>query len=70
MSKFKLSLTNNQLKIIAMISRVLDHIGLVFFPKVVLFRFLGRISFPIYAYMIAEGCAHTKNRKRYLGKIL
>ena len=70
MSKFKLSLTNNQLKIIAMISMVLDHIGLVFFPKVVLFRFLGRISFPIYAYMIAEGCAHTKNRKRYLGMIL
>ena len=70
MSKFKFSLTNNQLKIIAMISMVLDHVGLVFFPKVELFRILGRLAFPIYAYMIAEGCAHTKNRKKYLGMIL
>ena len=70
MSKFKLSLTGNQLKIIAMISMVLDHVGLVFFPEVELFRILGRIAFPIYAYMIAEGCAHTKNRKKYLGTIL
>ena len=70
MSKFKFSLTNNQLKIIAMICMVFDHVGLVFFPKIELFRILGRLAFPIYAYMIAEGCTHTKNRKRYLGMIL
>lgn len=70
MLKSKLALTNNQLKIIAMISMVLDHVGLVFFPRVELFRILGRIALPIYAYMIAEGCAHTRNRKRYLGMIL
>lgn len=53
-----------------MISMVLDHVGLVFFPKAAIFRILGRLAFPIYAYMIAEGCAHTRNRKRYLGMIL
>ena len=70
MSKFKFSLNNNQLKIIAMISMVLDHVGLVFFSDFEIFRILGRLAFPIYAYMIAEGCTHTKNRKRYLGTIL
>ena len=70
MSKLKFALNNNQLKIIAMISMVLDHVGLVFSPRVQIFRILGRLAFPIYAYMIAEGCAHTRNRKRYLGMIL
>ena len=65
----KFGLTNNQLKIIAAISMVLDHIGLVLFPSEIIFRILGRIAFPIYAFLIAEGCKHTKNRKKYLGLI-
>ncbi len=67
--KPKFGLTNNQLKIIAMVSMLLDHIGLLFFPDVMLFRALGRIAFPIFAYMIAEGCRYTKNRAKYLGMI-
>lgn len=69
LKKAKFGLTNNQLKIIAMISMALDHIGLLFFPDVNLFRIIGRIAFPIFAYMIAEGCRHTKNRAKYLGMI-
>ena len=67
--KPKLGLTNNQLKIIAMVSMLLDHVGLLFFPEVAIFRILGRIAFPIFAYMIAEGCRYTKNRAKYLGMI-
>ena len=58
---------NNQLKIIAMVSMALDHIGLIFFPYIKIWRILGRLAFPIYAYMIAEGCRYTQNRKKYLG---
>ena len=65
----KFGLTNNQLKIIAMVSMALDHIGLLFFPNISVFRILGRIAFPIFAYMIAEGCRYTKNRAKYLGMI-
>ena len=61
--------TNNQLKIIAMISMALDHIGLILFPQFRIFRILGRIAFPIFAYMIAEGCRYTKNRTKYLALI-
>jgi hypothetical protein len=67
--KRKFGLTNNQLKIIAMVSMLLDHVGLLFFPDEQIFRILGRIAFPIFAYMIAEGCRYTKNRAKYLGMI-
>lgn len=65
----KISLNNNQLKIIAMVAMFIDHIGKAFFPQVAILTIIGRISFPIFAFMIAEGCTYTKNRKKYLGMI-
>ena len=67
--KPKFGLTNNQLKIIAMVSMLCDHVGLLFFPSADIFRIIGRLAFPIFAYMIAEGCRYTKNRAKYLGLI-
>ena len=67
--KPKFGLTNNQLKIIAMVSMLCDHVGLLFFPDEDIFRIIGRLAFPIFAYMIAEGCRYTKNRTKYLGMI-
>ena len=69
LQKPKFGLTNNQLKIIAMVSILFDHIGLVFFPDAMIFRYIGRLAFPIFAYMIAEGCRYTKSRAKYLGMI-
>lgn len=65
----KWGLTNNQLKIIAMVSMLVDHVGVAFFPGVAWLRIVGRLAFPIFAYMIAEGCRYTKNRRDYLLKI-
>ena len=62
-------LTANQLKLAAMISMTLDHIGLVLLPGWTLLRILGRLAMPIYAYMIAEGCLRTRDRKRYFLRI-
>lgn len=59
-------LTSNQLKLLAMLTMTLDHIGVQLFPGVLWLRIVGRLAFPIYAYMIAEGCAHTRNRSKYL----
>ena len=63
-------LTNNQLKILAMLSMLADHVGLQLLPGVLFLRIFGRLAFPIFAYMIAEGCAHTRHRSRYLLQIL
>lgn len=44
---------------------LIAHIGVILFPDVVILRIIGRIAFPIYAFMIAEGCANTKNKLWY-----
>lgn len=58
-------MNRNVLKIIALISMFIDHIGLVFFPDYIVFRLLGRISFPIFAFFVAEGWFYTKSKKKY-----
>lgn len=60
-------LTGNQLKIIALIAMTLDHVGKLLWPGCVWMQVVGRLAFPIFAYMVAEGCTYTKNRKKYLG---
>ena len=59
-------LNNNQLKILALITMTADHVGLQLLPQYEILRILGRLAFPIFAYMIAEGCHYTRNRRRYL----
>lgn len=62
-------LSGNALKILAAIFMTLDHAGLLLFPQVPLFRILGRLALPIFAFMIAEGCKYTRNRKKYFGMV-
>ena len=69
-TKTRPGLTGNQLKIIAMITMTCDHVGLYLLPQFPLLRVLGRLALPIYAYMIAQGCRHTHDRKRYLLRLL
>ena len=58
-------LSGNMLKIIATLAMIFDHAGVILFPEINILRIIGRIAFPIYALMLAEGCVHTKNRLRY-----
>ncbi len=64
MAKIK-GLSGNLLKIIGAIFMVIDHIGVILFPDVLVLRILGRIAFPIFALMIYEGSRYTKNKLRY-----
>lgn len=55
------------LKIIACIAMFIDHIGYAIFngnPSYL--NYIGRISFPIFAFQISEGYIHTKNIKNYI----
>ena len=63
-------LSGNALKIIAAISMVIDHTGVIFFPDVLIFRIIGRLGLPIFAFMIAEGCRYTKNKLKYFLSLL
>lgn len=61
----KLSLSGFQIKIIALISMTIDHFGFIFYPDDIVLRSVGRISFPLFAFMIAEGCKYTRNKLKY-----
>lgn len=57
------------LKYIALFSMLLDHIGVIgraFLSKNVYFllRAVGRLSFPLFCFILAEGFFHTKKQKK------
>lgn len=58
-------MNRNLLKIIAVVSMLVDHIGAYLFPDILIFRIIGRIAFPIFAYFIAEGWKKTRSKKKY-----
>ncbi len=59
-------MNGNQLKAVALVAMTVDHIGYILFPQVVWLRVVGRLAFPIFAFMVAEGCFYTRSRRRYL----
>lgn len=40
-------LSGNQLKLIACVSMLIDHIGMIFFPDMVVLRTVGRLAMPL-----------------------
>lgn len=62
-------MNRNQLKIIACISMLVDHIGYVLFPDIEIFRLIGRIAMPVFAFFIGEGCLYTKDKKKYFLRV-
>ena len=63
-------MTTSMLKFIACILMLIDHIGAVIFPRVIILRMVGRLSFPIFAYLIAVGYSKTNSFYRYLYRLL
>lgn len=53
------------LKLIAAITMLVDHVGAIFFPQLKILRIIGRLSFPIYCFLLAEGARYTQNPVRY-----
>ena len=62
-------LSGNVIKILAAIFMAIDHIGLVFWPQNMVLFALGRLSMPLFAFMIAEGAHYTKNKLKYIALI-
>ncbi len=57
--------TNYHLKLLAAATMVIDHIGVVFYPDQVWFRVVGRLSFPLFVWLLVQGEAHSQNTWRY-----
>lgn len=57
------------LKLIAIITMLIDHIGAVLYPEIRWLRLIGRIAFPIFPYFVAEGFYKTSDVKKYLKRL-
>ncbi len=55
----------NTLKIIAAITMLIDHFGLMFYPENMALRAIGRIAMPLFAFMIAESARYTRNKIKH-----
>ena len=67
-------LSGSALKIIAVVSMVIDHCAYYLMDGNTMaydvMRCFGRIAFPVFAFLVAEGFAHTRNRMRYFLSLL
>lgn len=95
----KRGITGSTLKMLAMITMLIDHIGAIILERMAfkdyiaamqqgtlagfdyhtmdlglvmlyqVFRFVGRLGFPIFCFLLIEGFMHTRNVKKYAGRL-
>lgn len=63
-------LTSNMLRILAMAFMICDHLWAKVVPGNDWMTYVGRMTFPIFAFMISEGFIHTSNLKKYIFRLL
>lgn len=64
------SMNKNILKLLAALTMVIDHAGLLLFPQAAVLRWIGRISFPLFAFCVGDGCVHTRKPGVYFWRVL
>lgn len=70
--KYSLQLTGTQIKWIALITMIIDHTGLILMRGTSwyqAFRWIGRVSFPLYCFLLVEGFFHTRDIGRYIKRM-
>jgi hypothetical protein len=53
------------LKWIAIITMTVDHVGAIIYPEFTVLRVIGRLSFPLFAYLLILGMENTRNIRNY-----
>lgn len=63
-------LTSFDIKVIAFTLMIIDHAGRFFWPHAMIPIALGRLSFPLFAWLASMGEKHTTNLKKYLRRLI
>jgi hypothetical protein len=58
------------LKIIAIATMVVDHVGRILYPDLLFLQVIGRLSFPLFAYLVVFGVESTKKPRKYMATLL
>ena len=66
----KIELSSFSLHILAMAFMLLDHLWATVVPGNFWMTCVGRLAYPIFAFLLAEGAFHTRNFRKYLGRML
>ena len=63
-------LTSASLQLIAIITMIIDHVGLFLCGNDLGMRLVGRLAMPLFCFMLAEGFLHTKGKRwKYFGRL-
>lgn len=57
------------IKMFALVCMTIDHMGAMFPDAPIWFRVVGRFSFTVFAFFIAEGCRRTSSFEKYLVRL-
>jgi len=44
---------------------IIDHVGFFLLPQYTILRIIGRLSFPLFGFLIANGFKYTRDKKKY-----
>ena len=58
------------LKWIALATMTIDHIGLILYPQITFLRIIGRISYPLFAYLLVLGMSSTHDPGKYFNRMV
>ncbi|MCX6649976.1 MAG: TraX family protein [Candidatus Bathyarchaeota archaeon] len=58
------------LKWVAVATMTVDHVGLILFPDYLALRIIGRIAFPLFAYLLVLGMRSTHNLRGYFNRLI
>lgn len=70
MNERKIGISSTTLHILAMIFMLCDHLWATIIPGNTWLTCIGRLAYPIFAFMIVEGYFHTRNLRKYVVRLL